>query len=65
MYIPRLDYEDDEVEELYGVIKEILEEDGNRTTNAIVMGDWSSTVGDCTPGKHQEIEIDISWTIYL
>jgi hypothetical protein len=20
---------------------------------------------DCTPGKHQEIEIDISWTIIL
>jgi hypothetical protein len=20
---------------------------------------------DCTPGKHQEIEVDTSWTIYL
>jgi len=34
------------VEELYGVIEEILEEDGKGNTNTIIMGDWNSVVGN-------------------
>jgi exonuclease III len=46
VYIPTSDYEDDKVEELYDIIEEILEEDGNGATNTIIMGDWNSVVGD-------------------
>jgi hypothetical protein len=31
---------------LYGVIEEILEEDGKCNTNTNIMGDWNSVVGD-------------------
>jgi len=31
---------------LYGIIEEILEEDGKGNTNTIIMGDWNSVVGD-------------------
>ena len=41
-----LEYEDDKVEELYIVIEEILEEDGQGEINAIIMGGWNSTVGN-------------------
>ena len=34
------------VEELYGVIVEILEEDKKGNTNTILMGDWDRVVGD-------------------
>jgi hypothetical protein len=34
------------VEELYGIIEEILEEDGKGNTNTIIMVDWNSVVGD-------------------
>jgi hypothetical protein len=34
------------VEELYDIIEEILEEDRKGATNAIIMGDWNSVVGD-------------------
>jgi exonuclease III len=46
VYMPTSDYEDDELEELYDVIEEILEEDGKGATNTIIMGDWNSVVGD-------------------
>jgi exonuclease III len=46
VYMPTSEYEDDEVEELYNVIEEILEEDGSCDTNTIIMGDWNSIVGD-------------------
>jgi hypothetical protein len=46
VYMPTSEYEDDEVEELYGIIEEILEEDGKCNTNTIIMGDWNSIVGD-------------------
>jgi diphthamide synthase (EF-2-diphthine--ammonia ligase) len=39
VYTPTSEYEDDEVEELYDIIEEILEEDGKGETNAIIMGD--------------------------
>ena len=46
VYMPTSEHEDDEVEELYGVIEEILEEDGKGNTNTIITGDWNSVVGD-------------------
>jgi exonuclease III len=45
VYMPTSEHEDDEVEELCGVIEEILEDDGKGNTNTIIMGDWNS-VGD-------------------
>jgi hypothetical protein len=44
--MPILEYEDDEVAELYDIIEDILEVDGNGETNTITMGDWNSVVGD-------------------
>jgi hypothetical protein len=44
--MPTLEYEDDEVGELYHTIEEILEEDGKGATNTIIMGDWNSVVGN-------------------
>jgi len=46
VYMPTSEHEDDEAEELYGVIEEILEEDGKGNTYTIIMGDWNSVVGD-------------------
>jgi hypothetical protein len=46
VYTPTSKYEYDEVEELYDIIAEILEEDGKGATNTIIMGDWNSVVGD-------------------
>ena len=45
VYMPTSEHEDDEGEELYGVIEEILE-DGKGNINTITMGDWNSVVGD-------------------
>jgi exonuclease III len=45
VYMPTSEYED-EVEELYNISEEILEEDGKGGTNTIIMGDWNSVVGD-------------------
>jgi exonuclease III len=39
LYMPTSDYEDEEVEELYDRIENILEEDGKGDTNTIIMGD--------------------------
>jgi hypothetical protein len=44
--MPTSCYEDAEVEELYDIIEEILEEDGKGETNTIIMGDWNSVVGN-------------------
>jgi endonuclease/exonuclease/phosphatase family metal-dependent hydrolase len=44
--MPTSKYEDDEVEKLYDIIEEILEEDGKGDTNTIIIGDWNSVVGD-------------------
>jgi len=46
VYMPTSEHEDDEVEEFYDITEEILEEDGKGDTNSIIMGDWSSVVGD-------------------
>jgi exonuclease III len=46
VYMPTSGYEDDEVEELYDIIEEILGEVGKGETNTIIMGDWNSVVGD-------------------
>ena len=39
VYMPISDYEDDEVEELYNINEEILEEDGKGETDNIILGD--------------------------
>jgi hypothetical protein len=49
--VPTSDYEDEEVEELYDRIEDILEEDGKGDTNTIIMGDWNSVVGDKSNGN--------------
>jgi exonuclease III len=46
VYMPTSDYEDNEVEEMFDIIEEILEEDGKGETNTIVMGDSNSVVGN-------------------
>jgi hypothetical protein len=44
--MPTLEHEDDELEDMYDIIEEILEDDGKGDTNTIIMGDWNSVVGD-------------------
>jgi exonuclease III len=39
VYMPTSEHEDDEVEELYGIIEEIIESVGKGDTNTIIMGD--------------------------
>ena len=46
VYMPTSEHEDDEVEELYDITEESLEEDGKGNTNTIIMGYWNSDVGD-------------------
>ena len=46
--MPTSENEDDEVENLYDTIEEFLEEDGKGDTNNIIMGNWSSVIGDET-----------------
>ena len=38
VYVPTSEHED-EVEELYDIIEEVLEDDGKGDTNTIIMGD--------------------------
>ena len=45
-YLPTSEHEADEVEELYDIIEEILEEDGKGDTNPIILGEWNSVFGD-------------------
>ena len=45
VYMPTLEYEDDEVEKLYDTTEEILEENGKGDTN-IILGDRNRVVGD-------------------
>jgi exonuclease III len=60
VYMPTSEYEDDEVEELYDIIEEILEEDGKVATNTIIMGDWvgnkahHNTVGPYGLGRRNQ-----------
>ena len=44
--MPTSEHEDGEVEELYDIIEEILEEDGKGDTNTTIMGERNSVVGD-------------------
>ena len=48
VYMPTSENEDDEVENLYDTIEEFLEEDRKGDTNNIIMGNWSSVIGDET-----------------
>ena len=49
VYMPTSDHQDDEVEEMYDVIEEIINTHG-RTGNLIVMGDWNSVIGEGRDG---------------
>jgi len=46
VYMATSECEDDEVENLYDTVEEILEEDGKGDTNNVILGDWNSVVGD-------------------
>jgi len=46
VYMPTSEFEDNEVENLYSTIQEIIEENGLGDTNNIILGDWNSVVGD-------------------
>ena len=46
VYMPTSEHEDDEVEELYDIIEEVLEDDGKGDTNTIIMREKNSVVGD-------------------
>jgi hypothetical protein len=41
-----LEYEDDKVEEMYYINKEILEEDGKGEKNTFIIGEWKGVVED-------------------
>ena len=45
VYMLTSEHEDDEVEDLYDIFEEILEEDGKGDTNTTIMEDWNSVVG--------------------
>jgi hypothetical protein len=46
VYMPTSEHEGGEVEELYDIIEEILEEDGKGNTNITIIGERNSVVGD-------------------
>ena len=46
LYMPNSEYEDDDAEELHGVMEQTLKEDGKGATNTIIMGCWNSMVRD-------------------
>ena len=46
VYKSTSEHEYDEVEDMYDINEEILEEDGKGNSNTIIMGDWNSVVGD-------------------
>jgi exonuclease III len=51
VYMPTSNYKDEEVEELYDRIEDIMEKDGKGDTNTIIMEDWNSVVGDKSNGN--------------
>ena len=46
VYMSKSEREDDEMEDLYGIIEEILEEDGKGDMNTIIMRERNSVFGD-------------------
>jgi hypothetical protein len=44
--MPTSKYQDDQVDEMYNITEEILEEERKGETNTIEMGDWNSVAGD-------------------
>ena len=46
VYMLTSEYDDNEVEVLYDIFEEVLEEDGKGDTNTIILGDWNRVVGD-------------------
>ena len=51
MYMPTKNHEEDEIEKLCEEISEILHQEGRGQVNAIVMGDFNSTVGERSTDK--------------
>jgi len=49
VYMPTSDHPDDEVEEMYDAIEEIINTHGRRG-NLIIMGDWNSVIGEGRDG---------------
>lgn len=62
VYMPTSEYEDEEVEELYGVTEEILEEDREIQMNTTIIGNWNTEVGDKSygniVGRHGQAKYD-------
>ena len=56
VYMPTSEYENEEVEELYGVIEDILEEDRKDATKTTILGDGNIMVGDNSYGNIAESE---------
>ena len=50
VYMPTTDHEDDEIEQLYEQIEEIIGKQKGRE-NVIVMGDFNAVVGEGSEGK--------------
>ena len=46
VYMPTTNHDDDEIEQLYEEISEILHQEGRGQVNSIVMGDFNSIVGE-------------------
>ena len=50
VYMPTSEHPDEEIDEMYDTIEEILENEATRD-NVIIMGDWNSVVGEGLDGK--------------
>ena len=46
VYMPTSKYQDDQVDKMYNITEEILEEERKGETNTIKIGDWNSVAGD-------------------
>ena len=46
VYMPTTDHDDENIEIMYDEISEILHQEGRGQVNAIVMGEFKSTVGE-------------------
>ena len=53
VYAPTSDYDDSEVEDLYGQLQEVIEETPKKE-NLIVLGDWNAKVGKDAQNNWQD-----------
>lgn len=49
--MPTLDYNDEEIEKMYGAISEVLHQEGRGKVNTIIMGDFNSVVREGCESK--------------